>query len=161
MYPRMFCYVLPMTTVDGKNGRMSFDGSVVVIESRSNLGNNPMGRRVVQLADVESVDLVEPHGAYLGTFNVVLKGAPSRLGRSVAGRLNAVNSDTGMTFKPRQLKAVRGLAGEIESARAALPPAGVRGEVAAQLRNLGSMHHRGAIDDATFIREMHTLLPQL
>ena len=35
------------------------------------------------------------------------------------------------------------------------------GEVVAQLRGVGEMHHRGALDDEAFIREMHRLLPLL
>ena len=35
------------------------------------------------------------------------------------------------------------------------------GEVVAQLRGVGEMHHRGVLDDEAFIREMHRLLPML
>lgn len=149
-----------MNTVEGKNGSMSFDGRSVAVEVRSNIGNRPMGRRVIAVSDVETVDVVPPRGAYLGTFNVVPKGAPPKLGRSVHGRWNAVNSDTGITFKPKQLAAVEAFAREVEAARAA-SVAAPAGGVTAQLRTLGAMHHRGAIDDATFIREAHLLLPQL
>lgn len=35
------------------------------------------------------------------------------------------------------------------------------GEVVAQLRGVGEMHHRGVLDDEAFIREMQRLLPLL
>src|SRR5690606_18169239 len=80
---------------------------------------------------------------------------------------------------PGHVKAFEALTAEINAAKAA-PPAPVVvqapaptpapavpsggdgvGEVVAQLRGVGEMHHRGVLDDEAFIREMHRLLPLL
>lgn len=49
----------------------------------------------------------------------------------------------------------------VGGAPAAPPVNAAREDVISQLRQLGSMHHRGTLDDATFIKELHELLPRL
>ena len=127
-------------------------------------------------------------GAWSVSVMGEMQSSESRRGRGNARRQGKYDENT-ILIGPGHVKAFEALTAEINAAKAAPPapvvvqapapavapapapaptPAPVApsggdgvGEVVAQLRGLGEMHHRGAIDDATFIREAHILLPKL
>lgn len=161
---------------NGMNGSATFDGQTLTI-ARGGLSGQGRGQKVIPLHAIGAVQLRKPSfGAIVGdgAWSVSVMGetqsSESRRGRGNARRQGRHDENT-ILVGPGHVKAFEALGEAINAAKAAPPapvvvqapdaPAGPSGDVAAQLRSLGSMHHRGAIDDATFIRELHVLLPQL
>ena len=162
---------------NGVNGQASFDGATLTISRKGFFGwaTQGKGEKQIPLAALGSVQYQPPTMSGNGVWSVSVVGevqSSSRVGRGMNAKARAAQGDeNSIIVRPGQGGAFKALGAAIAEAkaRAMSPapapamagPAGPSGDVAAQLRNLGSMHHRGAIDDATFIREMHTLLPQL
>ena len=159
----------------GSNGRVSFDGQTLRI-SRGTFSRQGKGEKVIPLASVGAVQLRRPSwGAALadGAWSVSVLGevgnSESRRGRGNARREGRFDENT-IILGSQHVKAFEALTAAINEAKASpatvappvapVPDAG-REALVSQLRQLGAMHHRGSIDDATFIREMHVLLPQL
>ena len=172
------------------NGSATFDGQTLTI-MRGGFSRQGRSEKVIPLHAIGAVQLRKPSfGAIVGdgAWSVSVMGemqsSESRRGRGNARRQGKYDENT-ILIGPGHVKAFEALTAEINAAKAA-PPApvvvqapapavapapapapaspsggGVSGEVAAQLRGLGAMHHRGAIDDETFIRELHQLLPRL
>jgi len=161
------------------NGSATFDGQTLTI-ARGGFSRQGRGRKVIPLSAIGAVQLRPPSfGAIVGdgAWSVSVAGevqsSESRRGRGKARRAGRYDENT-ILVGPGHVKAFEALTAEINAAKAA-PPAPVvvqapespapvdqgREAVIAQLRNLGAMHHRGSIDDETFIREAHSLLPRL
>lgn len=161
------------------NGSATFDGQTLTI-TRAGFSRQGRSEKVIPLHAIGAAQLRKPSfGAIVGdgAWSVSVMGetqsSESRRGRGNARRQGKYDENT-ILIGPGHVKAFEALTAEINAAKAA-PPApvvvqapapaapsgGVSGEVAAQLRGLGAMHHRGAIDDETFIRELHQLLPRL
>lgn len=164
----------------GTNGTAIFDGQMLTIR-RGMIGNQARGEKVIPLASIGAVQMRKPSfGALVadGAWSVSVLGemqsSSSKRGRGQA-RKESRGDENSIIFRPTQAGAFQRLTDAINAAKAggavppvpaqAVPAAPVvdhgREALIAQLRQLGSMHHSGAIDDATFIREMHTLLPRL
>ena len=161
----------------GTNGTALFDGQVLTIR-RGFISNQARGEKVIPLASIGAVQLRKPSfGALMadGVWSVSVLGevqlSTSKRGRG-HGRKESKGDENSIIVKPGQMAAFQRLTDEINAAKVAgaMPqvpvqaaPAVDQGREAliAQLRQLGSMHHSGAIDDATFIREMHGILPRL
>ena len=164
---------------NGVNGSATFDGQTLTI-TRAGFARQGRGEKVIPLQAIGAVQLRRPSfGAIVGdgAWSVSVSGevqsSESRRGRGNARRQGRFDENT-ILVGPGHVKAFEALTAEINAAKAA-PPApvvvqapapaadvsSVSGDVAAQLRNLGAMHHRGSIDDATFIAELHQLLPRL
>ena len=166
------------------NGSATFDGQTLTI-ARGGFSRQGRSEKVIPLHAIGAAQLRKPSfGAIVGdgAWSVSVMGemqsSESRRGRGNARRQGKYDENT-ILIGPGHAKAFEALTAEINAAKAAPPvpvvvqapapapaPAipsggGVPGEVAAQLRGLGAMHHRGAIDDETFIRELHQLLPRL
>ena len=170
---------MPGMRANGMNGSATFDGQTLTI-TRAGFARQGRGEKVIPLQAIGAVQLRKPSfGAIVGdgAWSVSVSGevqsSESRRGRGNARRQGRFDENT-ILVGPGHVKAFEALTAEINAAKAA-PPAPVvvqaptapvpadqgREAVIAQLRNLGSMHHRGVIDDATFIREAHSLLPRL
>ena len=164
---------------NGMNGSVTFDGRTLTI-TRAGFSRQGRGEKAIPLQAIGAVQLRKPSfGAIVGdgAWSVSVAGevqsSESRRGRGNARREGRFDENT-ILVGPGHVKAFEALTAEINAAKAA-PPApvvvqapapaadasGASGDVAAQLRNLGAMHHRGSIDDATFIAELHQLLPRL
>lgn len=161
----------------GANGTAIFDGRMLTIR-RGMIGNQARGEKNIPLGSIGAVQMRKPSfGAVMadGAWSVSVLGemqsSTSGRGRGQA-RKESRGDENSIIFRPTQAGAFQKLTDAINAAKAggAMPPAPVqaapmvdqsREAVIAQLRHLGSMHHSGAIDDATFIRELHGLLPQL
>ena len=170
------CSVCPMEA-NGVNGQASFDGATLTISRRGFMGwaTQGKGEKQIPLAALGSVQYQPPTMYGNGVWSVSVVGevqSSSRAGRGMNAKARAAQGDeNSIIVRPGQGAAFKALGVAIAEAkaRALAPapapamagPAGPSGDVAAQLRNLGSLHHRGAIDDATFIRELHALLPRL
>ena len=172
------------------NGSATFDGQTLTI-ARGGFSRQGRSEKVIPLHAIGAAQLRKPSfGAIVGdgAWSVSVMGemqsSESRRGRGNARRQGKYDENT-ILIGPGHAKAFEALTAEINAAKAAPPvpvvvqapapavapapapaPAipsggGVSGEVAAQLRGLGAMRHRGAIDDETFIRELHQLLPRL
>ena len=158
-----------------------FDGQALTITRNGVLGMMTQGRneKVIPLSAIGAVQYRPPTLATNGVWSVSVVGEvqSSKNARGMRAVAKVARDDeNSIIVRPGQGAAFKALGEAIESARVAPPPApapapspappapsggdGV-GEVVAQLRGLGEMHHRGAIDDATFIREAHILLPML
>ena len=165
-----------MITAKGVNGSVEFDGHVLTITRGGLMGRATQGRnsKQIPLASIGAVQLRPPTLAANGVWSVSVVGEvqsskPIRGVRDVARSTR--DDENAVTVRSGQVKSFEALGAAIDEARrsAAVPapvvvqaPASSEVEgVAAQLRQVGAMHHRGAIDDATFIREMHALLPRL
>lgn len=159
----------------GVNGQVSFDGSMVTITRDGVLGRMTQGKgtKSIPLAAIGAVQFRPPTLTANGTWSLSISGESqsSRAIRGVRATSKVARDDENTVIvRSGQVKAFEALTAEINAARAAGPaPAAPsapavdqdREAVIAQLRQLGSMHHSGSIDDATFIREMHGLLPKL
>lgn len=170
------CSVFPMEA-NGVNGQASFDGATLTISRRGFMGwaTQGKGEKQIPLAALGSVQYQPPTMSGNGVWSVSVVGevqSSSRVGRGMNAKARAAQGDeNSIIVRPGQGGAFKALGEAINAAKAAPPasvvvqaPAPVNGpsnDVAAQLRNLGAMHHRGAIDDGTFIQELHVLLPQL
>ena len=166
---------------NGLNGSVEFDGQTLTIR-RGGFAGQGRGEKVIPLSAIGAVQLRKPSFGLAstdGAWSVSVMGeaqsSESRRGRGNARKQGRFDENT-IILGSWHVKAFEALGEAIESARVAPSPApapapspappapsggdGV-GEVVAQLRGLGEMHHRGAIDDATFIREAHILLPKL
>lgn len=144
------------------------------------IGNQARGEKVIPLASIGAVQIRKPSfGALMadGVWSVSVLGemqsSTSKRGRGHA-RKESRGDENSIIIKPSQMAAFQSLTDEINAAKAGAarspapapaPAAPVidqgREALIAQIRQLGSMHHSGSIDDATFIREMHGLLPRL
>ena len=165
---------------NGVNGQASFDGATLTISRKGFFGwaTQGKGEKQIPLAALGSVQYQPPTMSGNGVWSVSVVGevqSSSRVGRGMNAKARAAQGDeNSIIVRPGQGGAFKALGEAINAAKAA-PPApvvvqapapaadvsGVSGDVAAQLRNLGAMHHRGSIDDATFIAELHQLLPRL
>ena len=170
------CSVCPMEA-NGVNGQASFDGATLTISRRGFMGwaTQGKGEKQIPLAALGSVQYQPPTMSGNGVWSVSVVGevqSSSRVGRGMNAKARAAQGDeNSIIVRPGQGGAFKALGAAINAAKAA-PPApvtvqavaptgGPSNDVAAQLRNLGAMHHRGSIDDATFIAELHQLLPRL
>lgn len=161
---------------NGVNGQASFDGQVLTITRNNVLGMMTQGRgeKAIPVSSIGAVQYRPPTLTANGVWSVSVLGevqsSTNVRGRKAVARV-ARGDENSIVVRHGQGEAFKAL-GEAINAAKATPPApavvqalapvsGPSGDVAAQLRALGSMHHRGAIDDATFIRELHVLLPQL
>ena len=173
---------------NGLNGSVEFDGQTLTIR-RGGFAGQGRGEKVIPLSAIGAVQLRKPSFGLAstdGAWSVSVMGeaqsSESRRGRGNARKQGRFDENT-IILGSWHVKAFEALTAEINAAKAA-PPAPVVvqapapapaptpappapsggdgvGEVVAQLRGLGEMHHRGGIDDATFIREAHILLPKL
>lgn len=166
----------------GTNGSAVFDGQMLTIR-RGFISNQAKGEKSIPLASIGAVQMRKPSfGALMadGVWSVSVLGemqsSTSKRGRGHA-RKESRDDENSIIVKPGQMAAFQRLTDEINAAKAgttlpgpSAPAAPVmaapmmdqgREALITQLRQLGSMHHSGSIDDATFIREMHTLLPRL
>lgn len=161
----------------GTNGTAIFDGQMLTIR-RGMIGNQARGQKAIPLASIGAVQIRKPSfGALMadGVWSVSVLGeiqsSSSARGRGHA-RKESKDDENSIIIKPSQMATFQQLTDAINAAKAggARPPAPVpaqpvvdlgREALIAQLRQLGSMHYSGSIDDATFIREIHGLLPKL
>ena len=170
---------IPCMRANGVNGQAVFDGQVLTITRDGVLGMMTQGRNSKQIpvASIGAVQYRPPTMATNGVWSVSVVGevqsSKSVRGRKAISRV-AREDENSIIVRPGQGGAFKALGDAINAAKAA-PPApvvvqapapaadvsSVSGDVAAQLRSLGAMHHRGSIDDATFIAELHQLLPRL
>ena len=173
---------------NGMNGSATFDGQTLTI-TRGGFSRQGRSEKVIPLHAIGAAQLRKPSfGAIVGdgAWSVSVMGemqsSESRRGRGNARRQGKYDENT-ILIGPGHVKAFEALTAEINAAKAAPPapvvvqapapapaptPAPVApsggdgvGEVVAQLRGVGEMHHRGVLDDEAFIREMHRLLPML
>lgn len=151
-----------MITFGGKNGDIILKDDRVIVNRRSNTLGTYLGQRVIPLEDIESVFLYPPKGAYLGVLKLIPKGSPPSLRGGIRGRVDDVNSDLGVTFKPgqRHLTAARDMATAIEEAIEARSYGPVC-DLARHLRGLRAAHAQGGISDRTFIELVSRDLPRL
>ena len=166
---------------NGVNGQAVFDGQALTITRNGVLGMMTQGRneKVIPLSAIGAVQYRPPTLATNGVWSVSVVGEvqSSKNARGMRAVAKVARDDeNSIIVRPGQGAAFKALGEAIESARVAPPPApapapspappapsggdGV-GEVVAQLRGVGEMHHRGVLDDEAFIREMHRLLPML
>lgn len=159
----------------GTNGTAVFDGQMLTIR-RGMIGNQARGEKVIPLASIGAVQMRKPSfGALMadGVWSVSVLGemqsSTSKRGRGQA-RKESRSDENSIIIKPGQVGEFQALTDAINAAKAgggapvvqATPVVDQdREAVIAQLRQLGSMHHRGALDDQAFIRELHELLPRL
>lgn len=158
------------------NAVVRFDGSAVMIE-RDMFTKQGAGVKVIPVDSIGSVQLRPPSPMSLigdGVWSVSVAGevqsSASKRGRGKA-KDAAKHDENSVVFGRQHLKQFQALTDAINEARvgprttpvvAAAPVVDTAREaVIAQLRQLGSMHHDGAIDDRTFIDRLHTLLPRL
>lgn len=169
------CSVRPMEA-NGVNGQASFDGATLTITRHGLMGRATQGRNTKQipLHALGAVQYRPPTLTANGVWSVGVVGevqsSTNARGRAAVSKV-ARGDENSIIVRPGQGGAFKALGEAINAAKAAPPapavvqaPAPLNGpsnDVAAQLRNLGAMHHRGAIDDGTFIQELHVLLPQL
>jgi hypothetical protein len=160
----------------GVNGQVSFDGSTVTITRDGVLGRMTQGRgsKTIPVSAIGAVQFRPPTLTVNGTWSLSISGevqsSTSARGRKAVSKV-ARDDENAVVVRHGQVKAFEALTAAINAARAGggiVQPAPVaapvdqgREALIAQLRQLGSMHHSGSIDDATFIREMHGLLPRL
>ena len=181
---------IPCMRANGMNGSATFDGQTLTI-MRGGFSRQGRSEKVIPLHAIGAAQLRKPSfGAIVGdgAWSVSVMGemqsSESRRGRGNARRQGKYDENT-ILIGPGHVKAFEALTAEINAAKAA-PPAPVVvqapapavapaptpapamplggdgvGEVVAQLRGVGEMHHRGVLDDEAFIREMHRLLPLL
>ena len=164
---------------NGVNGQAVLDGQVLTITRDGVMGVMTQGRNSKQIpvASIGAVQYRPPTLTANGVWSVSVVGevqsSTNTRGRRAVSRV-AREDENSIVVRHGQGAAFKALGEAINAAKAApMPPVvvqapaptaeapGVSGDVAAQLRNLGAMHHRGAIDDATFIAELHQLLPRL
>ena len=170
---------------NGVNGQAVFDGQALTITRNGALGMMTQGRneKVIPLSAIGAVQYRPPTLATNGVWSVSVVGEvqSSKNARGMRAVAKVARDDeNSIIVRHGQSGAFKALGEAINAARVAPAPAvapaptpaptpapaalsggdGV-GEVVAQLRGLGEMHHLGAIDDATFIREAHILLPKL
>ena len=158
-----------------------FDGQALTITRNGVLGMMTQGRneKVIPLSAIGAVQYRPPTLATNGVWSVSVVGEvqSSKNARGMRAVAKVARDDeNSIIVRHGQGAAFKALGEAINAARVAPAPAvapaptpapavpsggGVSGEVAAQLRGLGAMHHRGAIDDEAFIRELHQLLPRL
>ena len=164
---------------NGVNGQASFDGATLTITRHGLMGRATQGKNTKQipLHALGAVQYRPPTLTANGVWSVGVVGevqsSTNTRGRAAVSKV-ARGDENSIIVRPGQGGAFKALGEAINAAKAA-PPApvvvqapapaadvsSVSGDVAAQLRNLGAMHHRGSIDDATFITELHQLLPRL
>lgn len=152
----------------GVNGRVTLDGGMLTISRAGFFGWATQGRneKQVPVSSIGAVQMRPPtlHANGVWSISIVGEVQSSRSARGVRDVMQAGKDENSVIVKRSQVKQFEALTKAINEARAggASPaPAAAVSDVPAQLRQLGAMHHRGAIDDATFIREMHELLPRL
>lgn len=154
----------------GVTGSVSFDGHTVVISRSGGAGKWLQGKgdKSIPVSSVSAVQLQPPGLQGHGVWQVSLSGeSAANVRHGFASSNKLMRDENTILFAPRSKKDFEAVTQAIRDARAggsvpSAPPVDAgREAVVGQLRQLGSMHHRGAIDDATFIREMHELLPRL
>ena len=154
----------------GANGSVTFDGQTVVIRRDKGAGKRLQGKgeKSIPVTAISAVQLQPPGLQGHGVWQLSLSGesaANVRHGFASANKL--MRDENTILFGNRAKPAFEAITQAIQSARAGGAPAPAapvdsdREAVIAQLRQLGAMHHRGSVDDATFIRELHELLPRL
>ena len=170
---------------NGVNGQAVFDGQALTITRNGVLGMMTQGRneKVIPLSAIGAVQYRPPTLATNGVWSVSVVGEvqSSKNARGMRAVAKVARDDeNSIIVRHGQGAAFKALGEAINAARVAPAPAvapaptpapapapvapsggvGV-GEVVAQLRGVGEMHHRGVLDDEAFIREMHRLLPLL
>lgn len=153
---------------------VEFDGTAVTI-TRLGFGKQGRGVKTIPLSSIGSVQLRPPSAFTImgdGVWSVSVAGevqsSTSHRGRGAA-KDAAKYDENSVVIGNVHVKAFQALTDAINAAKAqgatptvaAAPVDTDREAVIAQIRQLGSMHHRGSVDDATFIRELHELLPRL
>ena len=158
-----------------------FDGQALTITRNGVLGMMTQGRneKVIPLSAIGAVQYRPPTLTANGVWSVSVAGevqsSTNVRGRKAVSKV-AREDENSIVVRHGQGAALKALGEAINAARVAPAPAvapaptpapavpsggdGV-GEVVAQLRGVGEMHHRGVLDDEAFIREMHRLLPML
>lgn len=154
----------------GANGSVTFDGQTIVIRRDKGAGKRLQGKgeKSIPVTGISAVQLQPPGLQGHGVWQVSLSGesaANVRHGFAAANKL--MRDENTILFGNRAKADFEAITQAINTARAggtpapAVPVDSDREAVIAQLRQLGSMHHRGSVDDVTFIRELHELLPRL
>lgn len=173
---RVRAYSMRGMEANGVNGQASFDGATLTITRHGLVGRATQGKgtKQIPLSALGAVQYRPPTLAANGVWSVGVAGevqsSTNTRGRAAVSKV-ARGDENSIIVRPGQGAAFKALGDAINAAKA-MPPApvvvqapaplnGPSNDVAAQLRNLGAMHHRGAIDDGTFIQELHVLLPQL
>lgn len=156
----------------GTNGTAIFDGQLLTIR-RGFIGTQAKGDKTIPLASIGAVQIRKPSAMALmadGVWSVSVLGEvqASTARRGIGkGRKESLDDENSIVIGPKHLATFQALTDAINAAKsgASAPTAAVvdqaREAIIAQLQQLGAMHHRGAIDDGTFIRELHQLLPRL
>lgn len=140
---------------------------------RATQGKN---EKQIPLSAIGAVQYRPPTLAANGVWSVSVVGevqsSQNTRGRAAVSKV-ARGDENSIIVRHGQGGAFKSLGEAISTAKAAQVSGGApapvsapapdqgREAVIAQLRHLGSMHHRGSLDDATFIRELHELLPRL
>lgn len=157
----------------GVNGQVTLKDGLVTISRAGFFGWATQGKNTKQVpvSSIGSVQFRPPTLHTNGVWSISVAGEvqSSRSPRGLRDVTRAGKDENSVIVGRSQVKAFRALTEAINEARvspgvpasAAPVPDDSREGVIAQLRQLGAMHHRGALDDATFIQELHTLLPQL
>lgn len=157
---------------------VEFDGQMVTI-TRNAFGAQGRGVKSIPLSSIGSVQLRRPSAMAIvgdGVWSISVAGevqsSSSKRGRGVAKKA-AREDENSVVIGPGHVKAFQALTDEINAAKArgsmpAVPVAPVaapvnaeREAVIAQLRQLGSMHHQGVIEDRAILDHLHSLLPRL
>lgn len=148
---------------------VEFDGTTVKI-TRTGLGRQGRGVKTIPLSSIGAVQLRPPspfrvtgNGVWSISVTGEVQSSEARWSRASA-KDAAKHDENSVIIGTGHVKAFQALTDAINAAKAGDTPGShpaPMGDVPAQLRQLGAMHHRGAIDDATFIRELHELLPRL
>lgn len=171
LYARVCACTMSAMRANGVNGQAVLEGQVLTITRDGVMGMMTQGRNSKQIpvASIGAVQYRPPTLTANGVWSVSVVGevqsSTNARGRRAVSRV-ARGDENSIIVRHGQGAAFKALGDAINAAKAA-PPApatdvpSASGDVAAQLRNLGAMHHRGSIDDATFIAELHQLLPRL
>lgn len=166
---------------NGVNGQAHFDGQALTITRSGVLGMMTQGRneKVIPLSAIGAVQFRPPTLTTNGVWSVSVVGEvqSSKNARGMRAVSKVARDDeNSIIVRHGQSGAFKALGEAINAARVAPPSAPApapapappapsggdgAGEVVAQLRGVGEMHHRGVLDDEAFIREMHRLLPML
>lgn len=167
---------------NGVNGQAVLDGHMLTITRDGVLGMMTQGRneKAIPVASIGAVQFRPPTLTANGVWSVSVVGevqsSTNTRGRRAVSKV-ARGDENSIIVRHGQQGAFKALTDAINAAKAApMAPVVVqapsqqqagpvvdmdREAVIAQVRQMGDMHYRGVIDDATFIREMHALLPRL
>ncbi len=155
---------MAMSTAQGVNGTVEFDGQFVTIKREGALARMSQGRGEKRIAvrQITAVQMKPPGVMTNGFIQFTIGGGVERQAAKGSRTINAASDENSVIFKKSQQADFEAVRAEIEQAIASGgAPAATAPDLADQLGKLAALRDQGVLTDAEFESKKADLLARM